>query len=225
MAKINIVFEQREINRDAATIPEYVFVEVETLDGRSINAGEWGLNQDRRVSTLTIDLEALNKQLTPERPSTVTMQEIAEDYGSLGLSIPAKGEVWKHHSGRLYRIDGLRNTAHPSTKFPVRVLYTSLDDGNEYDRALSDWHASFGANAVPVEMPKPYFTYEDNFYEEDDPFTVAIRKRPVYVRDSKGAVNITMGFILCVVDDVANAKILTDTLNAAFPPNPNEPKD
>lgn len=155
----------------------------------------------------------------------MTMHEIAAVYGLRGLSIPAKGEIWKHHSGRLYRIDGLRNTAHPSDKFPVRVLYTQIDTGEEYDRALSDWHGSFGANAVPVDTPKPYFTYEDNFYDEDHPFPVAIRRRPVVSVDSKGSKSISMGFVVAVVDGVINAKIITETLNAAFPPNPNEPKD
>lgn len=157
----------------------------------------------------------------------MNMQQIAEGYGMRGLSIPAKGEVWKHHSGRLYRVDELRNADTPTIdvqRFPVEVCYTQIDTGWKFARRLDDWHRSFGNNAVPVDTPKPYFSIEPT-HDTEDLWSHCIRKRPVINVGSDGAKSISMGFILALVDGEINAKIITETLNAAFPPNPNEPKD
>jgi hypothetical protein len=56
---------------------------------------------------------------------------------------PQPGDLWVHHSGRVYRIDRITNTAHPSAKFPPAVVYVNVENGTEWSRALSDWHRSF----------------------------------------------------------------------------------
>jgi len=156
----------------------------------------------------------------------MTMQQIAESYGMRGLSIPAKGEVWKHHSGRLYRIDGLRNTAHVSDKFPVMVNYTQVDSGNEWSRRLDDWHRSFGDNAVPVEPLEPLFYVDDVTYDnQGDPEFYPIMKRSVTTVSTAKGKAISLGGPVVYATNTVTAKLVAEVLNAAFPPNPNEPKD
>lgn len=56
---------------------------------------------------------------------------------------PRPGQIWRHHSGRLYRVDSIRNTTHPSEKFPPTICYTNIANGSEWSRRLDDWHRSF----------------------------------------------------------------------------------
>lgn len=56
---------------------------------------------------------------------------------------PRLGQIWRHHSGRLYRVDSIRNTTHPSEKFPLTICCTNIANGSEWSRRLDDWHRSF----------------------------------------------------------------------------------
>lgn len=56
---------------------------------------------------------------------------------------PNPGEIWLHHSGRIYQILHLTNTTHPSEKFPVTVVYQNIQNKTIWSRLLSDWHRSF----------------------------------------------------------------------------------
>lgn len=58
-------------------------------------------------------------------------------------NIPCAQQVWKHHSGRMYRVLMVTNTTHPSEKFPPTVVYTNVINGTMWSRPLSDWHRSF----------------------------------------------------------------------------------
>lgn len=209
MAKINIVFDPGI--KDPVNGPdELVFVEVETIEGASINAGDWS-DGEHSTRVLTIDLEVLNAKLTPT-PNL------------LHLYLPNAGEIWEHHSGRLYRVDGILNTAHPSDKFPVMVAYTQVDAGTQWTRPLTDWHRSFG-NLPKVYASElvPYFSHTEASINNDG--LIPIRKRPVTTVQANGLHSISMGFIVALVEDEATAKIMVATLNEAFPPHPNEPKE
>lgn len=56
---------------------------------------------------------------------------------------PISGQLWRHHSGRVYRVERVTNTAHISEKFPPMVVYVNVYNGTEWSRPLSDWHRSF----------------------------------------------------------------------------------
>lgn len=56
---------------------------------------------------------------------------------------PISGQLWRHHSGRVYRVERVTNTAHLSEKFPPMVVYVNVYNGTEWSRPLSDWHRSF----------------------------------------------------------------------------------
>jgi hypothetical protein len=56
---------------------------------------------------------------------------------------PARGQIWRHHSGRLYRVAALANVNSTKPAFPVMVIYTGPGD-HLWARPLSDWHRSFG---------------------------------------------------------------------------------
>jgi hypothetical protein len=79
-------------------------------------------------------LRALATSPDGESPSVVRLP---------GEGDPQPGDLWVHHSGRVYRIDRITNTAHPSAKFPPAVVYVNVKNGTEWSRALSDWHRSF----------------------------------------------------------------------------------
>lgn len=50
--------------------------------------------------------------------------------------------IWKHSSGRVYYVDKIINTAHPSDRFPPSVVYTGAN-GEWWGRRVDDWHRSF----------------------------------------------------------------------------------
>ena len=62
---------------------------------------------------------------------------------SEGLILPVSGQLWRHHSGRVYRVECVTNTAHLNEKFPPTVVYVNVRNGTEWSRPLSDWHRSF----------------------------------------------------------------------------------
>jgi hypothetical protein len=83
---------------------------------------------------IVASLRALATSPDGESPSVVRLP---------GEGNPQPGDLWVHHSGRVYRIDRITNTAHPSAKFPPTVVYVNVKNGTEWSRALSDWHRSF----------------------------------------------------------------------------------
>lgn len=55
-------------------------------------------------------------------------------------TLPDVGSVWKHHSGRLYRV--LMITNYATTKpeqYPVSVVYEG-QNGFKWSGTLDDWH-------------------------------------------------------------------------------------
>lgn len=64
---------------------------------------------------------------------------------------PEVNEIWKHHSGRLYRITGLANLyAGPcsSLGFPVTVVYTDLENNRLWARPLDVFVKKFERYSV-----------------------------------------------------------------------------
>lgn len=54
--------------------------------------------------------------------------------------LPQKGSVWRHHSGRLYRVLMLTNVAGEGEEpYPVTVVYEGTN-GNVWSGKASDWH-------------------------------------------------------------------------------------
>lgn len=53
-----------------------------------------------------------------------------------------RGNVLRHHSGRVYSVLALANTAHPSEKFPVAVVYQGAN-GEVWSRPLSEFDGKF----------------------------------------------------------------------------------
>lgn len=53
-----------------------------------------------------------------------------------------KGMVVRHHSGNVYTILDVTNTAAPSEKFPITVVYMGAN-GNVWSRSLSDFSKKF----------------------------------------------------------------------------------
>ena len=80
---------------------------------------------------------------------------------------PKVNELWKHHSGRTYRVLFMTNTAHPSEKFPTAVVYENTDVGTLWSRPLSDWHRSFtrlSAGDTPSLVYKTHYDPESDTY-------------------------------------------------------------
>lgn len=52
--------------------------------------------------------------------------------------------LWRHHSGRIYRVTGFTNiaTSDPD-KFPPTVVYESLDTGYKWSRPIIDFQEKF----------------------------------------------------------------------------------
>jgi hypothetical protein len=56
--------------------------------------------------------------------------------------LPAIDSRWVHHSGRIYTVTLITNSAHPSHKFPVTIVYTG-EDGDVWSRPAYYWQRSF----------------------------------------------------------------------------------
>lgn len=82
---------------------------------------------------------------------------------------PIKDEVYKHHSGRLYVVQGFANeeTQYPD-KFPVTVIYENIDNGTVWTRPLSEFLEKFKPIKSQAEIER-----EDEIDEMVglDPFT------------------------------------------------------
>lgn len=55
---------------------------------------------------------------------------------------PQVGEKWIHHSGRVYTVCMLTNTANSNPDYPVAVVYIG-NNGNLWSRTLAGWHEKF----------------------------------------------------------------------------------
>lgn len=54
---------------------------------------------------------------------------------------PSSGSVWRHHSGRLYRVLFIANDVEPQKpKYPATVVYEGVQNGKIWAGPLSDWH-------------------------------------------------------------------------------------
>jgi hypothetical protein len=56
---------------------------------------------------------------------------------------PMPGELWRHHSGRLYKVLMLTNTAHDNPRFPVTVVYENTTNGTQWSRPLAGFNDKF----------------------------------------------------------------------------------
>lgn len=54
---------------------------------------------------------------------------------------PKEGQVWRHHSGRIYQVLFLTNNEGDGQrdKYPVTVVYRG-ENGYRWSGPLSDWH-------------------------------------------------------------------------------------
>ena len=70
---------------------------------------------------------------------------------------PTPGLVWEHHSGRLYKVLFLTNTAGDGIKYPHTVVYEGYHNTPAVAQAvsspLSDWHRlmTYVGEASPAE--------------------------------------------------------------------------
>lgn len=64
----------------------------------------------------------------------------------------AAGQVYKHHSGRLYVISDIANLSHPSDKFPVMAIYVG-EDNSKWARPAVDFVAPRFVLTNDVEEP------------------------------------------------------------------------
>jgi hypothetical protein len=55
---------------------------------------------------------------------------------------PPTGSVWRHHSGRTYRVLMLTNTGGDGVKYPHTVVYEGCGatPPNRWSDPLDDWH-------------------------------------------------------------------------------------
>lgn len=51
------------------------------------------------------------------------------------------GAVFRHHSGKLYRVEGIANTANFNPKYPPVVVYRSVVNQNWWTKPLEDFKA------------------------------------------------------------------------------------
>lgn len=160
--------------------------------------------------------------MTVQSGDEMTFDEIEAGYHARNLPVPRKGEVWQHHSGRLYRIDGLRNTAHPSDKFPIMVDYTGTINGEEWSRPLDDWHRSFTLRYVQGALRSLYYPRETTLSLTAKLWPVMIRS--VMTDHGDGKKGMSMGGPVAYCDTEEQAKQLADILNSALPPSPDEPE-
>lgn len=49
----------------------------------------------------------------------------------------------KHHSGRIYKVEGIANTAHPSYKFPISLVYRGESNRELWTRAFESMKGKF----------------------------------------------------------------------------------
>ena len=66
---------------------------------------------------------------------------------------PAPGSIWKHHSGRLYKVLFLTNTTGDGLKYPPSVVYEGYHPTppNLWSCPLDDWHRRM--SYVGVNLP------------------------------------------------------------------------
>lgn len=65
------------------------------------------------------------------------------------------GSLWRHHSGRLYRVLFLTNVPEKHDapdedrrkKYPTTVVYENADSGRKFSRRADDWHRSMTKDA------------------------------------------------------------------------------
>lgn len=58
------------------------------------------------------------------------------------MELPQINSVWRHHSGRLYEVEELRNveTTNPH-KYPITVCYRGAN-GKKWCKPLENWHTT-----------------------------------------------------------------------------------
>lgn len=62
---------------------------------------------------------------------------------------PAEGSLWKHHSGREYRVLFIANNVpDPKPDYPPTVVYEGLANGKRWAGRLDDWHRRMSPIAV-----------------------------------------------------------------------------
>ncbi len=63
---------------------------------------------------------------------------------------PAKGSLWRHHSGRVYRVLFLTNdTDDQRSGYPATVVYEGVANGKLWSGPLDDWRRRM----TPIDLP------------------------------------------------------------------------
>jgi len=53
--------------------------------------------------------------------------------------IPSLRSVWKHHSGRIYEVDDIRNEHSTNDEYPITVCYVGAN-GYKWSKSITRWH-------------------------------------------------------------------------------------
>ena len=53
------------------------------------------------------------------------------------------GNIYQHKNGTKYKVLALSNQESKNEKYPITVIYETLDSGKLWSRKLNDWDRSF----------------------------------------------------------------------------------
>lgn len=73
---------------------------------------------------------------------------IGQDGIPVEVDVPQVGELWQHHSGRVYEITQISNWGN-NESYPLTVGYKNAHSGRPYTGVINDWHRRMKLVSLP----------------------------------------------------------------------------
>lgn len=153
-------------------------------------------------------------------PKQITL--IGQDGIPVEVSVPQVGELWQHHSGRVYEITQISNWGN-SEAYPLTVGYKNAHSGRPYTGVFNDWYRRMKL----VSLPEIYIIPQDDSLLVVDYVSHVSRDVNIFVQSAGSQrrrllpLDVNEAYVIAVrsVRDLINKKIkehARDTLIAAF---------
>lgn len=104
-------------------------------------------NQDNENVTISVDDDGTRTMTQLAVAAAATLRQLAAEADRLADAVPVPGSVWRHSSGRVYRVMLIANRPNDE-RYPLTVVYEDAS-AEVWTRRADDWHRSMAAITAP----------------------------------------------------------------------------